>query len=631
MKEGSLSDSLPGPGAKAPAPHAHVPGVFRELEHARRHLGYLYEISKLLTGFTGVAHTFPELMALAAQALPLRTAFLLEGVDAAGEPRLARPRLTPWRTVDVTDEQLEQEAEQAASTYAFLAGVKGAQPPSDGMAVAHGGGWELAAPPARVEPALVTLPLVSKGRVFGALQVEPSGILEEEGLAFLDAVANQLAATLDRHYALRREVHLRERAETFERIQRELLERERQARQEAQAAHRRQAFLSEVGAALSSSLDYRTSLPELARRLVPEWADCCAIDLLRKGAGGAERIAMMPAGSPDASSGLEPFVTRALASHPWLSFPATPGNLPPEHLGVERTEWTGFPSNLRLPIRARGGTLGVLSLVAARPGRYGPADGVLFESLAQRIAALVDTALLYQQAQEAVRWREELLAVVSHDIKTPLMVVRMNTELLLRGTRTPETERRRLGRRHLEGILRAVDQMRDLIGGLLDRARMQGMPMPLSLQSWAVDMLFQQALEVLGPLVQDKKQSLTVEVGPGAFYVRADRERTLQVLANLVGNAIKFTPEGGALCVSARREEGQVCISVKDSGPGISPQDLPHLFERFWQASGSRHRGTGLGLSIVKSIVEAHGGAIRVESREGAGSTFSFTLPAAEP
>ncbi len=623
MKEVNLSDAGPGPDVPA-----RVPGVFRELEHARRHLSYLYEISKLLAGFTGVERTFPELMALATRALPLRTALLLEGVDAGGEFQLERPRLAAWRAAGVTDEELSLEAEQAASTYAFLVGVKGVEPQLDTVGLGGLGSWVLSEPPAPIEPTFITLPLVSKGRIFGALHLEGAGALEEEGLAFLDAMANQLAATLDRHYALLREVRLRERAEALERVQRESLERERQARQEAQEAHRRQILLSEAAAGLASSLDYHASLPGLARLLVPEWADCCAIDLLRQGpAGGGERITMMAAEPSGATPGPHSFVARVLASHPWMTFPVTPENLPPEHLSEEHLEWDGFPANLRLPIRVRGRTLGVLSLVAARAGRYGPADSVLFVALAQRIAAAVDTALLYQQAQEAVRWREDLLAVVSHDIKTPLLVVRMNTEMLLRSARPADAERRRHGHRHLESTLKAVDQMRDLISGILDRARLQGMPMPLALQPHSVDALFQQALEVLRPLALDKNQELTVEVCPDATHVCADRERTLQVLANLLGNAVKFTPRNGTISLKARRVDGKVRISVKDTGPGIPSQDLPHLFERFWQGSGSRQRGTGLGLSIVKSIVEAHGGALWVESREGAGSTFFFTLP----
>ena len=173
--------------------------------------------------------------------------------------------------------------------------------------------------------------------------------------------------------------------------------------------------------------------------------------------------------------------------------------------------------------------------------------------------------------------------------------------------------------------------MRNLIGGVLDRARMQGMPMPLAPQPYPVDGLIQQALQVLQPLALEKGQDLKVEVSPELPRVLADRERFLQVLSNLVGNAIKFTPTGGSIVLRARRVDGMVRLSVKDSGPGIPPNDVPHLFERFWRASGVNERGTGLGLSIARSIVEAHGGTLWVESRLGEGSTFFFTLPAVMP
>ncbi|HEX5751098.1 MAG TPA: ATP-binding protein [Archangium sp.] len=619
MEEGSPRNAGPGPSQ-----------LFREREHAWRHLDYLYEISKRLAAFEGEERTFPEVMALASQAHRLCTALLWVGLDAGGEAVPERPVLRVWRAEEVPAARLTEAVEQAASTYAWRVGATGVEPQHElGEALEGVGSWAVPAPPGRAEPAFITLPLVAKGHTFGMLQVEPSGVLAEEGLAFLDAVANQLALALDRHYALRREVRLRERAELFERVQRDLLQRERLAHQAAEEAHRRQAFMAEASALLAGSLDYRISLPQLARLLVPTWADCCAMDLL--GPSGAERIAMMavePAGHPLGSAS---FVGQVLASHPWVAMPASPEHLPEGLAPVERAEWTGFPSNLRLLIRVRGRTLGVLSLISARPERYGPADVTLFESLAQRIAAAVDAALLFQQAQEAVRWREELLAVVSHDIKTPLLVVRMNAEMLLNAARPPGDERRRQGRRHLENILLAAGQMRELIGGILDRARMQGMPMPLALQPWPVDELFRQAAQVLRPLALEKSQDLVMEVSPGLPSVRADRERVLQVLGNLVGNAIKFTPSGGTVSLRARKIDGMVRLSVKDNGPGIAPEDVPHLFERFWRASGVSERGTGLGLSIVKSIVEAHGGSLWVETQVGAGSTFFFTLPAAAP
>jgi len=618
MEEGSPTSAKAGSGRG-----------FRELEHARRYIEHLYEISKLLARFEGQEQGFSQVMALAHEVLPLRTALLLVGLDAAGERLLECPQLTVWRAEGVKDDQLTQSVGQAASTYAYLVGAQRVQPRgAEAATLRELEGWSLPVSPESTAPAFVTLPLVAKGRVFGALQAEAAGVLAEEELAFLDAVANQLALALDRHAALRREVSQRERAEALERRQRELVERERQLRLEVQDAHRRQTFLADASALLLGSLDYRASLPALARVLVPAWADCCAIDLLLKGPAG-ERIALVASEPQGSSPGRESFLAQALASHPWVASPVTPENLPSAPTLVERAEWTGFPSNLRVALRVRGRTFGVLTLLSARPGRYGPADEALFEALAQRMATAVDTALLHQQTQEAVRWREELLAVVSHDLKTPLLVVRMNAEMLLKADRPPEDERRRHGRRHAELILRATEQMREFIGGILDRARVQGMPIPLAPQSLAVEALFQAALEGLRPLALNKFQELAVEVAPGLPRVSADRERILQVLGNLVGNAIKFTPKSGTISLRARQVDSMVRISVKDSGPGISAQDVPHLFERFWRAANALDRGTGLGLSIAKSIVEAHGGTIWVETREGAGSTFFFTLPAA--
>ena len=632
MEDPSLSKAAAGLLREESAPQGGTLRVFRELEHTRRHLDYLYEISKLLTGFQGVAHTFPRLMALASQALHLQTALLLEGVDEGCSPLPERPCLTAWRAAGVASVRLTEAAERALAAYAYLVGAPVVEPQGPVAVELEGPGARILPElPPRDEPTFVVLPLVAKGRIFGALQVEAAGALSEEGVAFIDAVANQLSSALDRHYSLRREVHLRERAEALERFQRELLERERQILQQAQAAHRRQAFLSEASALLMASLDYRATLPGIARLLVPTWADCCAIDLLLPGAAEGERLAMLAAEPPGSPPGSGSFVGQVLASHPWVTLPIGPQSLPRGDSVVEQAEWAGFPSNLRLSIRVRGRTLGTLSLICARPGCYGPEDLALFESLAQRIASAVDSALLYHQAQEAVRWREDLLAVVSHDIKTPLLVVRMNTEMLLHASRPPSEERRRHGRRHLDNILLAVEQMRGLIGGILDRAREQGMPMPLAVQPYAVAQLFQHTLEVVRPLALAKLQEVEVEVGEGVPRVLVDRDRILQVFTNLVGNAIKYTPRVGTISLRAKKVDGMVRIAVKDTGPGIAHADVPHLFERFWRASGVLERGTGLGLSIAKSIVEAHGGRIWVETQEGAGSTFFFTLPAAEP
>ncbi|MBM7118874.1 sensor histidine kinase [Archangium primigenium] len=594
----------------------------------RRHLEPLYDISKRLTCFESVARTFPEVMALAAQVVPLRTVLLLEGVDEGGQPSEARPHVTVWRRGRMSAQQLRLALQQATETYAYLLGQKVVEVRGEAVADVRG---RRAPTPAPTPPPLITLPLAIKGRVFGTLQLEMTGGVAEEELAFIAAVAHQLAGALDRHHALRREVHLRERAETLERAHREFLAREREARLESEAAHRRQTLLAEAGAVLSTSLDPQASLGALARLLVPAWADCCAIELFEEDPRNAQRvlprrIATVAAAPQDAMPGQDAFVTHVLRSHPWVASTGGLDHPPRGHALVERMDAPGFPSNLRLLIRVRECTLGAVSLVSARPGRYGPAELALFEALAQRIAMAVDLARLYQQAEEASRWREEMLATVSHDIKTSLLAVRLNTEMAQAGARPEDNPRQQ---KYLERILQAEESMRGLIENILDRARMQGVPVPLTPQPQRVEELLHETCDSLRPLAQHKEQRLRVEPSSGLPLVSVDRERIHQVLANLVGNALKYTPSGGRITLRATPEPGQVRITVEDTGPGISPEDLPHVFGRFWRAHRATAQGTGLGLSIAKGIVEAHGGTIGVESRYGEGSTFFFTLPRA--
>lgn len=420
--------------------------------------------------------------------------------------------------------------------------------------------------------------------------------------------------------------------------------RPRRAWRKRGQARRHLAQLHEVGALLCAAEGVAASFPALVNRLA-QWLPVRAALLLEgvdaSGVPVPERPCLM-AWHP--STGVESppsqAVAHAAAAYAYL-------------VGLERVTLQGrdasggvfeagparVPGAVTLPLVAKEGVLGVLHVESAGLGEDGLslldavanllAVGLAKEHVLRREVRLRERAeALFLQAQEAVRWRDELLTVVSHDIKTPLLAVRMNAEMILNAGTAPEKEQRR--RRYLENIVLAEQQMSSLIGNLLDRARLRGMPIPLMLQPLPMDALLAQALEVLRPLSLEKGQVLTVALAPELPPVLADRERILQVLANLVSNAIKFTPPGGAIEVRALRGEGaKVCVFVKDSGPGIPAEDAPHLFERFWRASHSPGRGTGLGLSIAWSLVAAHGGALNVESHEGQGSTFSFTLPVA--
>jgi PAS domain S-box-containing protein len=228
------------------------------------------------------------------------------------------------------------------------------------------------------------------------------------------------------------------------------------------------------------------------------------------------------------------------------------------------------------------------------------------------------------RAESAARAREDLLAMVSHDLRTPLNTVtlgaRMAIEALARGD-DPESLERRLG-----SIRHAAERMGRLVAQLLDAASIEAGRFSLTPEHVDAEALAREALDLVAASAADKRVELRSEVGPvGA--VACDRERVLQVLANLLGNAIKFTPSGGRVELRVETDAAWASFSVCDTGPGIPEQQLPLIFDRYWTGRLQRTAGTGLGLFIAKGIVEAHTGRLVVDSRVGVGSTFTFTLP----
>jgi signal transduction histidine kinase len=182
-------------------------------------------------------------------------------------------------------------------------------------------------------------------------------------------------------------------------------------------------------------------------------------------------------------------------------------------------------------------------------------------------------------------------------------------------------------RKQQEIARRAADRMNRMIQDLLDVKRMEGGTLTMDLQAESAGVLVNDTIEMLRPLASGSSIVMEASVADDLPSVLADSARIQQVLSNLVGNAVKFTPRQGRITVSADRLDGEVRFAVIDTGPGIPPEQVPHIFGRFWQARSSDRRGIGLGLAIAKGIVEAHRGRIWVESQVGLGSTFYFTLP----
>ena len=220
--------------------------------------------------------------------------------------------------------------------------------------------------------------------------------------------------------------------------------------------------------------------------------------------------------------------------------------------------------------------------------------------------------------------REEVLAVVAHDLRNPLNVIVGSADLLIQ-ERLDRAKKKEL----LTVMLRSAKQMNRLIADLLDTVRLQSGKFTLDLEEVPVRSIFEQTEQAFRPLAANRRIQLVAVPPHDDVAVRADPYRVSQIMGNLVGNALKFTPERGIVTLRAAPNGHHVAFHITDTGPGIPATDVEHLFDNFWQARHD-HRGVGLGLPIAKGMVEAHGGMIWCDTRPGQGSTFSFTLPRAE-
>ena len=235
--------------------------------------------------------------------------------------------------------------------------------------------------------------------------------------------------------------------------------------------------------------------------------------------------------------------------------------------------------------------------------------------------------LMCEKLHELDRMKADFFAAMSHELRTPLTSIKEGTGLLLDGVGGETSEKQR----KLLGILaEESNRLISLVNSLLDYSKMEAGMMAYDFEISGVDPLIKRAIAEITPLVEAKQIHLVSTVDESLPAVRVDPERMLQVLRNLLANAVKFTPKGGHVRVTAKAANGKLEISVKDSGPGIPAESLVSIFEKFNQGSHQgphARQGTGLGLAIAKSIVASHGGKIWAESQLGKGSTFIFVLP----
>jgi signal transduction histidine kinase len=459
-----------------PPPTSLPPEPGSELAQAHQRLEELYEISQLFATFASVDEALDAILAVAARTVPIHSAILMQ-VDEA------RSTMVVWSHDTRDSAFLKAGKSHVEAACAYLVGATTSiesvdlrAPPGMALAPRPQGG--------RDARSFIVIPLVvAHGPTFGALQLEGVGQLDEKDLAFISALANQLAVAIDRDRARRR--------------------------------------------------------------------DASRLDVAEKGRTAAEAMGT---------------------------------------------------------VSERGRT-----------------DAEELRAASDTLAG--ENARLYEEAQKAVHVREQILAVVSHDLKNPLAAILLTAGNLERAGIADEN------RTLLQAagiIQRSARRMERLIDDLLDFASIEAGR--LAIRRAPVDPagLIQETLTQFEVVARAKQLHLVAKVGSVLPKANCDRDRLLQVLSNLVGNATKATAEGGSVTLSVKPHGREVLFAVADDGPGISPEDATHLFERYWRGGEVEYRGTGLGLAIARGIVAAHGGRIWVESVLGRGATFFFTVPAAD-
>jgi signal transduction histidine kinase len=263
--------------------------------------------------------------------------------------------------------------------------------------------------------------------------------------------------------------------------------------------------------------------------------------------------------------------------------------------------------------------LGYFWMNAREPVAVATVELVLFFAIGVALSAMVESLHRARARSEAaVRSRERVMEIVAHDLRNPLSAIRMSAEALLRDVAGEQD------RRHVDRIARAVARMNNLIGDLVDITGIEHETLAVTRTREAVAPIVRETAEAFLPRAQQRRITLDVESAPSDLAIAADRARIVQLLGNLVGNALKFTPEGGRVALRVAAQDREVRFEVADSGPGIAPENVPHIFEQYWKGDSE---GTGLGLFIARSIAHAHRGELGVKTAPGAGATFVFTLP----
>lgn len=404
-------------------------------------------------------------------------------------------------------------------------------------------------------------------------------------------------------------------------------------------AHETQRFLAEAGETLASSLGADETLRNVARLAVPRLAEACVVHAFYGGNFHGVAVAHV---DPVRAAELERQRTEhpidLTGDHPVAHVIRTLRPIVVTGSDDSSTDLSELREHLRdifvgeisaaivMPLSARDQLLGAIGMYREK-GRYDSNDVFLAEELARRAAVAIDNARLHDLVHAGVQARDDMIGIVSHDLRNPVNAVKMLTGVMLNRERDEPLPADMAD--YASVIRQAAEQMDGLISDLLDVTRVEAGRLAVDLKRENTEELLSDALRTLAPVTSEKSITLRLNAPDDLPDVMADRERIGQAISNLVGNAVKFSPSGGEIIVRVAILDHEVLFSVSDKGKGMSPEQLSHAFDRFWQSSRTDRQGAGLGLAITKGIVEAHGGRIWAESSPDAGSTFYFTLPIA--
>jgi len=422
----------------------------------------------------------------------------------------------------------------------------------------------------------------------------------------------------------------------------ELYEEQLAQRERLERSHRQATFLAKAGVILGGSLDHEATLTAVAQLAVPDIADWCAVDmadeqgrLTRLGTAHVDPAKIEFARTlrerfPDdpESPGTPSHVFRTRQSVVISGITdemLQHGARSPAHLEALRT--LQLHSYISVPLVANGRALGVMTFVTSESRRtYDHEDLLVAQTVAERAAQAVDNARAYGEARAANRAKDEFLATLSHELRTPINAIMGWGQILRSGIADPSK-----AAHAADAIVRNAAAQARLIEDLLDLSRIISGKLRLDVELVDLGSVVSAAALTIEPASQVKGLRVQTVVEDGAARVYGDRQRLQQAVWNLLSNAVKFTPRGGSVQTHVRRVGSQVEIMVSDTGEGIRPDVLPFVFDRFRQADSSStrpHAGLGLGLAIVRHIIELHGGTVHAASDgPGTGATFHLRLP----